>query len=75
MNSLKEFKPLIKLIDKDKNKLILASFLIFISGIAEIFTGYLNGKAVDSITNLDIKAALICLGIYFLIEITLDGCV
>jgi len=41
MKSLKEFKPLIKLIGQDKNKLVLASILIFISGIAEIFTGYL----------------------------------
>ncbi|MBR6690616.1 MAG: ABC transporter ATP-binding protein [Bacilli bacterium] len=75
MKSLKEFKPLIKLIGEDKNKLILASILIFVSGIAEIFTGYLNGAAVESITNLQIKSALIYLGIYFLIELTLDGSV
>ena len=75
MNNLKEFKPLIKLIVKDKNKLIFASILIFISGIAEIFTGYLNGKAVASITNLEVINALIYLGIYFLIELTLDGSV
>ena len=73
MNSLKEFKPLIKLIGKEKNHLILASILIFLSGIAEIFTGYLNGAAVESITRLEAKKALIYLGIYFLIEITLDG--
>ena len=75
MKSLKEFKPLIKLIGQDKNKLVLASILIFISGIAEIFTGYLNGAAVESITNFELKAALIYLGIYFIIELTLDGCV
>ena len=75
MKSLKEFKPLIKLIGKDKNKLILASILIFISGIAEIFTGYLNGAAVEAITNLELKAALIYLGIYLLLELTLDGSV
>ena len=75
MKSLKEFKPLIKLIGQDKNKLVLASILIFISGIAEIFTGYLNGAAVESITNFELKAALIYLGIYFIIELTLDGSV
>ena len=75
MKSLKEFKPLIKLIGKDKNKLIFASILIFISGIAEIFTGYLNGAAVEAVSNLELKLALIYLGIYFLLELTLDGSV
>ena len=75
MKNLKEFKPLINLIGKDKNKLVFASILIFISGIAEIFTGYLNGAAVEAITNLEVKKALICLGIYFGLELTLDGSV
>ena len=73
MKSLKEFKPLIKLIAEDKYKLIIASLFIFLSGIAEIFTGYLNGSAVEAITNLELKLAIIYLGIYFLIELTLDG--
>ena len=73
MKNLKEFKPLIRLIGEDKKKLVFASSLIFISGVAEIFTGYLNGAAVEAITNLEIKLALIYLGIYFLIELTLDG--
>lgn len=73
MKNLKEFLPLIKLLDKDKKKLIFASIFIFISGIAEIFTGYLNGAAVEEITKLNIINSLIYLGIYFGIEITLDG--
>lgn len=73
MKSLKEFKPLIKFLAEDKVKLIIASVIIFLSGIAEIFTGYLNGSAIESITNYELKAALIYLGIYFIIELTLDG--
>ena len=73
MKNLKEFKPLIKLIGKDKKRLIIASTLIFLNGIAEIFTGYLNGAAVESITNLDIKKALLFLSIYFILELTMDG--
>lgn len=73
MKKLKEFLPLVKLLDKDKKKLIIASTLIFISGIAEICTGYLNGAAVEAITKLDIRNALIYLGIYFVIELTIDG--
>lgn len=70
---LKEFIPLIKLVKEDLKKIILASIVIFISGITDIFTGYLNGKVVESITNLDINKALIFLGVYFVLEITMDG--
>lgn len=70
---LKEFIPLIKLVKEDLKKIILASIVIFISGITDIFTGYLNGKVVESITNLDINKALIFLGVYFVLEITIDG--
>ena len=69
MKNFKEFKPLIKLVGEDKGKLIIASILIFISGIAEIGTGYLNGAAVEAITNLYIKDALMYLGIYFILEL------
>lgn len=73
MKNLKEFKPLIKFVKEDINKLILASIIIFISGICDIFTGYLNGKVVESITQLEVKKALIFLGVYFLIELTMGG--
>lgn len=36
--NLKEFIPLIKLVKEDLNKIILASIVIFISGITDIFT-------------------------------------
>ena len=75
MKSIKEFKPLLKLVKEDLNKLIFASIIIFMSGICEVFTGYLNGKVVEEITKLDIKNALIFLVIYFVLEITMDGIV
>lgn len=75
MKSLKEFRPLLKLVKEDLNKLIFASIIIFMSGICKVFTGYLNGKVVEEITMLDIKNALIFLGIYFVLEITMDGVV
>lgn len=73
MKNLKEFKPLMNLLGKEKKKLIIASIIIFINGIASICTGYLNGAAVESITNLQVKLALTYLGIYFLLEILIDG--
>ena len=71
MKNLKEFKPLINLIGEDKKKLIIASILIFISGIVGTCTGYLNGAAVEAIANLHVKDALMYLGIYFILEITI----
>jgi ATP-binding cassette subfamily B protein len=73
MKSLKEFRPIIKLIKEDKKKLIIASIIIFASGICEIFTGYLNGRAVEEITKLNVISSLIYLGIYFILEVTMDG--
>lgn len=73
MKSLKEFKPLLKLVKEDLGKLIFASIIIFLAGLSEVFNGYLNGKVVEYITVLDIKNALIFLGIYFIIEITMGG--
>lgn len=73
MKDLKEFKPLIKLMKDEKGKLILASVIVVICGFSEIFTGYLNGKSIECITEMNIKYALIYIGIYFLLEITTDG--
>ena len=68
MKSLKEFIPLWKLIKEEKVKLIIASTLILLAGISEIATGYLNGAAVESITNFALKNAVIYLGTHSLYE-------
>lgn len=61
MKGIKEFKPLLKLVKEEKTKLIIASIIIFASGLCEIFTGYLNGAAVEAITKLDIRTSLMYL--------------
>lgn len=73
MKKLKQFKILWDFIEKDKFKLIVASFIIFIAGISSIFTGYLNGAAVEAITKNALQDALKYLGIYFLIELFIEG--
>lgn len=73
MKNIKELKPLIRLIGKEKSKLIIASIIIFINGILEISVGYLNGRAVESITKMQIKNALTYLMIYLFIELVFDG--
>lgn len=69
MKKLKEIKPLMKLIKEEKGKIIFASALILISGLTEIFYGYLNGLAVEEITKLNLNRALIILGIYFIFDV------
>ena len=73
-NNLKEFIPLWKLIKEEKKKIIISSLLIFLIGILEVFFGYLNGLAVEEITNLHLKRAIIVLGIYFVLD-TIDSIV
>ncbi len=75
MKNIKEFRPLIKLIGEEKKSLVIASILIFMVGLSNMFTGYLNGAAVESITKLDIVKALTFLGIYFGIEVIIGGLV
>ena len=72
MKNIKEFKPLWNFIKEDKFKIILASALIFIVELADTLGGYLNGHAIESITNLNIKDAFIYLGIYLLINLVVD---
>ena len=68
MKSLRELKPLMKLLKEEKVRLIFASIIIFLQGITEISTGYLNGKAVESITQMEIKKAIFYLLVYLTIE-------
>ena len=73
MKNIKELKPLFKLIKEEKGKLILASIIILAQGISEIFTGYLNGRSVESIAEMEIENAMLYLLIYFVIGLTFDG--
>ena len=73
MKDLKELKPLWNLVKKEKFKIIIASILIFLCGLCEIFTGYLNGAALDEITKLNVVNSLIYLGIYFCIGIIVNS--
>ena len=75
MKNLREFKSLWNLVKEDKGKLIFATILIFICELCSIFTGYLNGVAVEEITKLNIQKSLIFLGIYFLLRLIVDGAI
>ena len=69
MKLLKKWIPIIKLIKDDKWKLIVSGILIFLCGLTGIFTGYLNGAAVEAITNSNISLAIMYLIMYFFIGV------
>lgn len=73
MKKLSLFKPLWNYLKEDRLKLLIASLLIFICGISEIFTGYLNGAAIEFITNKLVVKSLIYLGIYLLLRLLVDA--
>ena len=69
MKNLKEFLPLWKNIKEDRKIFIIASLFIFIHELANTLTGYLNGAAVDAITRLELKTAIIFLLIYLVVSV------
>ncbi|MBR4830267.1 MAG: ABC transporter ATP-binding protein [Bacilli bacterium] len=69
MKFIKEFKPLLKLLNKEKKKLIICSILLFICEFSYIVVGYLNGAAIEEITKMHLRASIIYLLIYFAYEV------
>ena len=65
MKSIKEFKPSIDLLKEDKWKFIFYGVLILVIESTSVFSGYLNGAAIESITEMNLKKALMYFLIYF----------
>ena len=63
MKKLRNLKPL----NGDIKKFIVASMIIFISSIYDIFISYLCSKIIDVFLNFDIGLTFIYFGIYFFI--------
>ena len=68
----KDFVPLWKFIKEDRKKFILFNIGLFLSSFSFLFTGYLNGSAIESISNHKLSAAITFLIIYFCMEIIAD---
>lgn len=73
MKKLQKFTTLWNLVKEDKFKLIASAIIIFIAELSTIFTGYLNGAAVEAITKNMLLAAISYLVIYFIIELIVEG--
>ena len=73
MKNIKELKPVINLLKEEKKKFVLFCLVLLIIESTSIFTGYLNGAAVESITKLNLKASINYLLIYFVYSLTFNG--
>lgn len=69
MKLLKKWIPIIKLIKEDRWRLIVSGILLFLCGLTGVFTGYLNGAAVEAITHSNINLAIMYLIMYFFIGV------
>ena len=72
MKKFKEFIPLWKFIKEDRKKIILLIIVLFAASLASLFTGYLIGYALESITKKKLNKAIISLGIYFINSAFID---
>lgn len=71
--SLKELKNIYNLVKQDKWKLLAAFICILISSVFSISNGYLQGEITESIIALNIKNALLFLGIYFVLAVIFNN--
>ena len=70
----KEFVPLWRFIKEDRKKFILFNLGLFLSSFSFLFTGYLNGAAIESITKHKLGLAIMFFLIYFFMELIIDDC-
>lgn len=71
--SIRELKNIYKLIKEDKGKLIFAFICVFLSSMLSITNGWLQGKITEEIVAKNLKASLIFLLIYFIIDILFNN--
>ena len=69
MKNLKDFKTIFHFIKEYKMRIIFCTIVIFIGSLSEILVGYLNGLAIESITKMNLKLAILALVLYFFSEI------
>lgn len=72
MKNLKGYKTIFNYFKKYKVLLIVSSIIIFLTNLNYIFTGYLNGAAIESIIDNQISDSIKYLLIYFILNIILE---
>ncbi len=69
MKKLKGFKTILKVAKEYKNKIIISSLGIIVCSFSSMLVGILNGKALEEITKLNLKNAILILLIYLFSEL------
>lgn len=69
---MKYILKILNYLKKYKWKILLTSLIIFLTNVCYIFTGYLNGAAIEAIVNKNLSVSLKFLGIYFFLSIVAD---
>ena len=72
MKNLKGYKIIFNYFKKYKILLIVSSIVILLTNVNYIFTGYLNGAAIESIINNQVIDSVKFLLIYFILNVILD---
>lgn len=70
----KDFIPLWRFIKEDRKKFVVFNICLFLSSFAFLFTGYLNGSAIEYITKHNLHKAILFFVIYFAMELIIDSC-
>ena len=68
MKQLKQFKTLFAYAKEYKIRLIICTTFILLTCVSSILVGYLNGAAIEAITNNNVKLSIMFLLIYFISE-------
>jgi len=72
MKRFKEFIPLWKFIKEDRKRILFLVIILFLVSLSTLFTGYLVGNAVESITNKQLTKAVIDLVVFFILGTFVD---
>ena len=65
----KNIKPVLKYFKEYKSQLILYSIILFVFNMMFVVTGYLMGRAVEEVTNSNVKWSIMFLLAYFFIQV------
>ena len=65
----KDLKFISKYLKPHKSKLIIACIILFIASLFNLTYGYLNGKAIEEVSKLNLEASVLYFSLYFIVSV------
>lgn len=65
----KDLKFITKYLKPHKSKLIFACIIIFIASLFNLTYGYLNGKAIEEVSKLNLQMSVLYFSLYFIVSV------